>query len=67
MFPEGVRHCELSVDLTPCQAQSLAQLCKRITFSEIQANAVDMEEAYVMLGAIVTLAEALAAIGYAPR
>ena len=56
--PEGTGDAEL----TEAQALALAQLVKRITWSEMRSNAVDD-----MRDAICKLQEALAGAGYAPR
>ena len=49
------------------EALALAQLCKRITFSDLLSCSVDSEEAYTMRDAIEKLQSALAGCGYAPR
>ena len=49
------------------EALALAQLCKRITFSDMRSCAVDDNEAYVMRDAIGKLQAALRTAGYAPR
>ncbi|AMR77950.1 DUF7706 family protein [Cupriavidus nantongensis] len=59
--PEG--HAVLS----EVEALAFAQLCKRITFSDLRACAVDDLEAYVMLGAVGKFQEALRTAGYSPR
>lgn len=53
--------------LSDSEALALAQLVKRISFNEVMANAVDEDEAYVMMDGVRALAEALAAAGYNPR
>lgn len=45
----------------------MAQLCKRITFSDLRAMSVDENETYVMRDAVGKLASVLASVGYAPR
>jgi hypothetical protein len=60
-------HVLLTVDLTAHQALALAQLCKRVGLAELEANAVDRAEAYVMLDVVNALARELARLGFAPR
>jgi hypothetical protein len=57
----------VTAELTPQQALDLAQLLKRIGFTEVQSNAVSNEEAYRMIDAIEVVRKALAEAGYAPR
>ena len=57
----------VQVELSPNQAMALAQFVKRVGWCELQANAVDDDEAYLMRDAIDRLREALAQVGYAPR
>lgn len=57
----------LTAELSDQQAQALAQLVKRIGWSEIRMNAVDDDDAYLMQEAISALRDGLAADGYAPR
>jgi hypothetical protein len=54
-------------DLMEEQARQLAQLCKRIGFSDVRAQTTTNAEAYVMLGAIARLQYALAQAGYHRR
>lgn len=54
-------------ELTPPQALALAQLMKRISWSDCRGNAVDSEEAYTMIAACAEVQRALAEVGYAPR
>jgi hypothetical protein len=49
------------------EALALAQLVKRITFSDVRQNAVDESEAYVMLDALNEVQKALREAGYDPR
>ena len=58
---------KVQLELPDHQALALAQLAKRITWSDMRACAVDDDEAYVMRDAVDKLASALAAQGYAPR
>jgi len=53
--------------MTKDQAMALAQLLKRITFSDIRSNAVDDVEAYTMIAATVRVREGLAEGGFNPR
>lgn len=53
--------------LDDAQALALAQLVKRIGWSELRALSVSEGEAYTMRDAVHQLSEALAAGGYAPR
>ncbi|WP_175772835.1 DUF7706 family protein [Paraburkholderia phenazinium] len=54
-------------EMSEVEAMALAQLCKRITFSDMRSCAVDDNEAYVIRDAIDKLQGALKAAGYAPR
>jgi hypothetical protein len=56
-----------SAKLSEAEAMALAQLCKRITFSDMRSCAVDDNEAYVIHDAVDKLQGALKAAGYAPR
>lgn len=49
------------------QAQALAQLVKRIGWSDIRLNAANDGEAYQMTTAVSKLQDALARQGYSPR
>lgn len=49
------------------EAFALAQLVKRITFSDVRQNAVDDAEAYLMMDAINQVQKALREVGYDPR
>ncbi|MEM5460729.1 hypothetical protein VSR69_38805 [Paraburkholderia phytofirmans] len=53
--------------MSEAEALALAQLCKRITFSDMRSCAVDDNEAYVIRDAVDKLQGALKAAGYAPR
>ena len=53
--------------LGDAQALALAQLVKRIGWSEMRSLAVSEDEAYLMRDAVSEVAKALAAEGYAPR
>jgi hypothetical protein len=56
--PEGY------AELSPAEASALAQLLKRITFSDLESCAIDKEEAYLMVNAIERLQSAMATAGY---
>ena len=58
---------EVSMALEPAQALALAQFVKRVGWSEIRGNAVDDDEADLMMDAMRILAKALQEAGYAPR
>lgn len=58
---------EVNFELDSTQALALAQLVKRIGFSDVEANAAGREEAYIMLEAIELLRMAMAEAGFAPR
>ena len=60
---------QISVELLldDAQALALAQLVKRIGWTEIRSLAVSDDEAYLMRDAVSEVAKALAAEGYAPR
>lgn len=57
----------VTLNLPPLQAQALAQLVKRIGWTELRQNAQDDEEAYDMRNAVQELQNALGEAGYAPR
>lgn len=57
----------LTVELPHWTAFALAQLCKRIGFSNLREKAVDDEEAYRMRDAIDAIQKALADAGCDPR
>lgn len=48
-------------------AQALAQLCKRIGWSELRDNAEDDNDAYLIRDGVSALQDALAESGYSPR
>ncbi|HBP1027124.1 TPA: hypothetical protein L5U05_006152 [Pseudomonas aeruginosa] len=58
---------EVTMELDHAHALALAQLVKRVTWSELRQNAIDDAEAYLMQEALGTLARALKDSGYAPR
>jgi predicted signal transduction protein with EAL and GGDEF domain len=57
----------VTVTLTEAEALALAQLAKRIGWSEWRALSVDDDEAYAMRAGTDRLASGLAAAGFAPR
>lgn len=61
----GTAQVELELDYL--HAQALAQLVKRLGWSDIRGCAVDDDEAYLIRAAVGRLQEALANAGYAPR
>ncbi|WP_367154680.1 hypothetical protein [Methylomonas sp. HYX-M1] len=60
-------HITLTTELPDKEALALAQLCKRISWSDCRENAVNDDEAYIMMDAIAKLQKSLAESGYAPR
>lgn len=56
----------VTTELTQSQALALAQFVKRLTWSEIQACAVDEDETYEMR-AVNLLQKSLAEAGFRPR
>ncbi|MBH2567101.1 hypothetical protein I5K95_24490 [Serratia marcescens] len=57
----------ITTELTQSQALALAQFVKRLTWSEIQACAVDEDETYEMRDAVNLLQKSLAEAGFSPR
>lgn len=57
----------VTTELTQSQALALAQFVKRLTWSEIQARAVDENETYEMGDAVNLLQKSLAETGISPR
>ncbi|HGM5391990.1 TPA: hypothetical protein ACKP07_004931 [Serratia marcescens] len=57
----------VTTELTQSQALALAQFVKRLTWSEIQACAVDENETYEMRDAVNILQKSLAEAGFSPR
>jgi hypothetical protein len=64
---DGVTAPEGYAEVSESEALALAQLCKRITFSDLRSCSVDDSEAYTMRDAVVKLQDALRQAGYAPR
>jgi hypothetical protein len=57
----------LTLTLCPAEALALAQLVKRIGWSELRDNAVDDPEAWLMREAVEKVARALRDVGFDPR
>ena len=57
----------VTVELEPGQAYALAELVKRMHWSDARALAVDEAETETMIAAVTRLQRALADVGYAPR
>jgi len=59
----------IEVELTDAQALALAQLVKRLTWSDLRGCAIDDQEAYTMRDAVDRVRSALAdcSPGYSPR
>ena len=57
----------VTLNLPPLQAQALAQLVKRIGWTELRQNAQDDEDANNMRNAVQELQNALGEAGYNPR
>jgi hypothetical protein len=62
-----VKTIRLVVTLAESEAWILAQLFKRLSFSDFLRNAVDEDEAYAMRNAADLVRRGLADAGYAPR
>ena len=58
---------EVTFDGTPTELWALAQLVKRIGWSDVRPLAVDKDETKVMISALDRLTMGLANAGYAPR
>jgi hypothetical protein len=58
---------DVTVEMTEVEAWALAQLLKRITFDHVRANAMDNDDAYLMLQACEKVRSGLSKIGYSPR
>ena len=57
----------LNLITTPQAAEALAQLVKRIGWSDARALATGNDETHAMMDGIAALQRALADAGYAPR
>ncbi|EJA5100221.1 hypothetical protein MVA19_004919 [Salmonella enterica] len=62
---EGIE--TLSLQLDENETMALAQLVKRLSWSDLRGCAVSDKEAWVMKSAIEKLQQALREEGYAPR
>ncbi|OJM44433.1 hypothetical protein BK294_22040 [Escherichia coli] len=62
---EGIE--TLSLQLDENETMALAQLVKRLSWSDLRGCAVSDEEAWVMKSTIEKLQQALREEGYAPR
>ncbi len=60
-------HITVQIDLPQDQAWALAQLLKRIGYSDCRALAEDDQQAYQMIQAAEQVRRALADAGVAPR
>ena len=58
---------QITVELTPFQAEELAQFIKRVSWNEIRQNASGDDEADQMRQALLLVERALKEVGYAPR
>jgi len=58
---------EINLNLAEDEADALAEMAKRICWTDIKALSADDREAAAMLDGIRTLRQALAASGFAPR
>jgi len=58
---------KVAFELDDGLALALAQLVKRIGWTELRQNAVDDDEAYKMRQAVSEVARALAEAGFEPR
>lgn len=62
-----MEHTTITVELDAAQAWALAQLVKRIGWSDCRALAEDEEQTRQMIQATEQVRAALAAAGFAPR
>ncbi len=56
-----------TVELTEDQALAYAQFLKRVGFSDYMGNAVDKDEAYLMVSAGERILAVFASVGFSPR
>lgn len=66
-MPVDNQEINVVFQLSDQQALALAQLLKRLGWSDLRSNAVDDGETYLMQEALSELRAALAAAGYSPR
>lgn len=64
---QGLPFIDIHPRFSQEEALALAQLVKRITFSDVRQNAADEAEAYLMLDALNEVQKALQEAGYDPR
>jgi hypothetical protein len=62
-----IEKLEMFHPLDENEAFALAQLCKRIGYQECRINAINQDEAALMISALAKIQHALADIGIAPR
>ena len=62
-----MEHITITVELDAAQAWALAQLLKRIGWSDCRSLAEDEEQTRLMIAAAERVRQALAGAGYAPR
>lgn len=58
---------DISVNFAEAEADALAEMAKRICWTDIKALSADDQEATAMLNGVLRLRQALAASGFAPR
>ena len=58
---------EMEIAIPRDEAVALAQLLKRVGFSDVRALAKDETEAYLMMGAVSKLQDAMSLNGFDPR
>ena len=58
---------QINLEIDSEQAWALAQLVKRLGWSEVRSNAVNDNEAHTMRDALGELAKALSEVGFFPR
>jgi hypothetical protein len=57
----------IPLEINEFQTLGLAQFCKRVGWAEVRQNAVDDNEANLMIRTIVVLQMALEKAGFSPR
>lgn len=67
VYPQQAQEVAVTLYGFPQHIEALAQLVKRLGFTECRLNAVDEDEAYSMMDGLGILAKALAEAGYSPR
>lgn len=66
-LPAATKPVRFTVELTADQARAYAQFLKRVGFSDYMGNAVDKDEAYLMVSAGEEIRAELASVGFSPR